>query len=126
MRIVTGHEVAGEPRLLNIVAEDTQGEGNDNHHYSIYKTDPTGKQETAILVGEVRFQKGNPVDHVNGVTMEALIQINIDRLTNLQEGPYKSHENQDALTHLCIALECLHGRTGRLADELTSATEQAA
>lgn len=108
MRIVSGHEVVGTTRLLNIVAEDVPGENNDNHHYSIYKADPTGEHDTAILVGEVRFQKGNPeVVGVNGVTSVALLQINIDYLTNLQEGPSASAENQLALEHLLAARDYL-------------------
>lgn len=59
----------------------------------------------------IPFQKGNPVDGRNGVTIEALVAICIDRLRDHQTGPFHCWENQNALTSLIAAQETLKSRT---------------
>lgn len=112
MREVTGHEVSPLENRLDIFAIGPVGSGGDEHHYIVCKAGAP-KQ-----IGEVKFQEGSPsLYDVNGLTMECLIQINIDRLESLQKGPFPSDDNQEALVHLIAARECLHNRTRtRLAD----------
>lgn len=66
-----------------------------------------GPQTIAVL-----FQKGPVPQHgVNGVTIEALLAICIDRLSGFQAGPYPCAENAEALHHMEQALAALKGRT---------------
>lgn len=60
----------------------------------------------------VRFHTG-PIkeDGVNGLSIEALLAICIDRLHGFQTGPYACWENQTALNNLRSALDILHWRT---------------
>lgn len=112
MRAVTGHEVSRAVPQLNITVLDEPGSGGASHVYHICKTNPNDADDNAIVLAEIRYQNGPvPVAGVNGVTMEALIQCNIDRLESFQAGPFPSVDNQEALEHLIAARDCLHRRT---------------
>lgn len=56
----------------------------------------------------IKFQDGNPKTvGINGLTIEALLAISIDRLDKLQCGPFACDENREAIEHLgkaCLAL----------------------
>lgn len=60
-----------------------------------------------------QFQHGTlaGAEDTNGVTIEDLILITIDRLSALNAEPYKCKENQEALDHLIAAHAWLEART---------------
>lgn len=58
------------------------------------------------------FQEGLvPEAGTNGVTIESLIAVLIDRLEGFQKGPFPSHHNTTAIYHLNAALDVLNART---------------
>jgi hypothetical protein len=67
----------------------------------------------------LRFQRGGVAENGwNGITMETLLAVLIDRLEHYQRGPFPCQENAAALshvrtaqTHLAEALGWLHERT---------------
>lgn len=82
-----------------------------------FKADPAKQKQVAAWnraasATPIRFQAG-PIKEagVNGVTGEALIAIQIDRLRSFQAGPYACRENAIALTHLETAQMWLQKRT---------------
>lgn len=110
MREITDHIVSGDQAVqLKIEVLDEPGAGGANHEYLISTpNDPQGL-ETGC---RVRFQNG-PIKEagVNGITGEALIAIEIDRLRSFQKGPYACRENAIALTHFEEGLMWLQRRT---------------
>lgn len=107
MRTIIGHEAPETKHLLDLVAVDEPGHGGANHKYTI-----KGQGQDHTL-SEINFQNG-PVQEaggVNGVTIEALITVGIDRLLGFQSGRYACHENAEALHHLEAARNWLHART---------------
>lgn len=87
--------------------------GGANHEYLI--TTPgvvEGEPTSEVLF--INFQNGTLPESdgtPNGVSCEALIAINIDRLESFQAGPFACQDNADALEHLRLALHCLARRT---------------
>lgn len=109
MRNLTDHICSGDQAVqLEIKVLDEPGAGNACHQYDISWTDKNG-----IMNHEyVNFQNGPIKENgVNGVTGEAHLTIEIDRLRSFQDGPYKCRENAIALTHLEEALMWLKRRT---------------
>lgn len=51
----------------------------------------------------VKFQNGSPVVGQNGLTLEAVIAITIDRLEQYNQGDFKCNHNDLALEHLKAA-----------------------
>lgn len=104
MRHLTDHIVSGDQAVqLGISVLDEPGAGGANHAYLI-----TGFDDEVL----VNFQNG-PIKEagVNGITGEALLAIEIDRLRSFQKGPYSCRENAIALTHCEEALMWLQRRT---------------
>jgi len=104
---------------LSIEVLDAPGQGGAHHEYGITfgggageilgpGETPSGYRTTHLI----RFQNG-PIKEfgVNGITGEALIAIQIDRLRSFQKGPFSCRENAIALTHLEEALMWLQKRT---------------
>jgi hypothetical protein len=60
---------------------------------------------------ELIFQSGDPHVEVNGITMEVLLAVCVDRLRHYQEGKFRSRENAIAMTHIEEALLWMHKRT---------------
>lgn len=117
MRTLTTHEVAGEESKLTIVVGDEPGSGGANHRYEItipdlsanksYKKQDLNDGELVVL-----FQQGPVPEHgVNGVTIEALVTLAVDRLEGFQSGPFASADNQEALDHFKAGIDALHRRT---------------
>lgn len=109
MRELTDHIVSGDQAVqLKIEVLDEPGAGGANHDYLISWVD---SQDVRNEVG-FSFQNG-PIKEagVNGVTGEALLAIEIDRLRSFQAGPYACHENAIALTHIETGLMWLQVRT---------------
>lgn len=109
MRVLTDHKLNGLNDALFITVLDEPGQGGANHAYQIGGFTGAGDVETAVVL---RFQNGPIAEHgVNGISGEALLAIQIDRLRGFQSGPYKCRENAIALTHLEEALMWLQKRT---------------
>jgi hypothetical protein len=71
----------------------------------------------------ILFQNGAVEEvGVNGVSVKALIAIEIDYLRSLQAGPRPDERNQRALKHLEMALDELHARTREQIDHKTEET----
>jgi len=72
-----------------------------------------------------QFQNG-PVDagFVNGITIETVLSICIDRLQQFQAGDNPCEENNEAIASCMNALEALQARTQRLMDEGEDAAAQ--
>jgi len=114
MRTITDHKLNGLNEVLDITVLDEPGSGGACHEYAITRmassTAPSGKSpcgETKIC-----FQNG-PIQEagVNGISGEALMAIQIDRLRSFQSGPYACRENALALTALEESLMWLQKRT---------------
>jgi len=74
--------------------------------YSVEKSSPKD------MICKIRFQTGTIQElGVNGVSIEDLIVICIDRLESFQAGPLGNRENQMAITKLEEALMWLNKRT---------------
>ena len=105
MRELTDHIISGDQAVqLKIEVLDEPGSGGANHWYEI--SDRKG------CMAKILFQNG-PIKEsgVNGVTGEALMAIQIDRLRSFQAGPFACRENAVALTKLEESLMWLQRRT---------------
>ena len=121
MRTLTDHIVSNDQSVqLTIELTDEPGQGGANHRYEITgfdtETNPANRDKFGYKVSYSRevivFQNG-PIKEVgvNGITGEALLAIQIDRLRSFQAGPYACRENALALTNLEQALMWLQKRT---------------
>ena len=100
----------GTKRFTKIEVTDEPGPGGACHTYEVnpVKVPVPGRMER-LCIG---FQKG-PVGEVglNGIFMEDLNAICVDRLQAFQSGDYACEENQNALDSLQMALKYLNQRT---------------
>lgn len=111
MRKITDHKLAGLNDALEIEVLDEPGHGGACH---IYRISESGKgfEESPDAYTMIAFQNGPIKEHgVNGISGEALLAINIDRLRCFQAGQYASADNQEALGHCESALAALQKRT---------------
>lgn len=118
MREITDHKLAGLNDALEIEVLDEPGHGGACHRYRIRpnpkvsETDPVGSSQRSRAACDINFQNGPINEHgVNGISGEALLAINIDRLRCFQAGQYSSADNQEALGHCESALAALQKRT---------------
>jgi hypothetical protein len=138
MRTITDHKLNGLNEAIEIRAVDEPGPGGANHNYSVVLS-PPGRP--SFHIGQFVFQNGpiaTPAD-MNGLTVEVLIAIAIDRMRGFQGqnpkpagwgktvgdaatqvaamhredewGKFRCRENAVALTHLGGALMWLQKRT---------------
>ena len=121
MRTLTDHIVSGDQAVqLKIEVMDEPGAGGANHLYHLTgfdsasnPSDPwTERHGQSAKHQTILFQNG-PIKEsgVNGITGEALMAIQIDRLRSFQAGPYACRENAIALTKLEESLMWLQRRT---------------
>ncbi len=120
MRELTDHIISGDQAVqLKIQVIDEPGSGGANHEYRISGHDlrkhPAYSDVSAENIPSwetICFQNG-PIKEagVNGLTGEALIAIEIDRLRSFQAGPFACRENAIALTHFEEGLMWLQRRT---------------
>lgn len=111
MRTITDHKVNGLNEELEVIVHDEQGQGGACHEYSIrYQSDKSGQRVASSQ--DISFQNG-PVKEfgVNGISVESLLVIVIDRLKGFQSGEFKSRDNACALTHFEEGLMWLQKRT---------------
>ncbi len=108
-REIHDHEVTPASEQIKITATDEPGPGGANGSYVV--TIPAG------LNYVLEFQKGFPHEvGVNGITMEVLLAICIDRLRGFQAGPFGCPENAAALENMESALKWLAQRTRKRAE----------
>lgn len=106
-RELHGHCTNALNEKIRVLVTDDPGAGGANHHYRMLVDGLRGVQEIPI-----EFQKGPIAEAgVNGVSLEALLGIGIDRLEGFQSGPFACEANADALAHLVAALNTLKSRT---------------
>lgn len=112
MRTVTDHKLNGLNEALDITVKDEPGHGGACHVYDITWGDPSDTTGHSQRTSTIKFQNGPIAEHgVNGISGEALMAIQIDRLRSFQAGPYACRENAIALTNLEEALMWLQKRT---------------
>ena len=108
---------------LHITATDIPGAGGDNHSYHIagfrQKKNPSYICSTSHEGMTVYFQNGEPETvGINGITIEALLAICIDRLDGCQRGPFACGENDNAILALHDAMKALNKRATPTAEEV--------
>lgn len=114
LRELKGHRVNGLNEAITIGVCDEPGPGGACHHYVLdLHAEPGGALGiTGPGTTVIRFQKGPILEAgINGISIEALLVIIIDRLERFQAGPYACVENGMALDFCRGALEYLKMRT---------------
>lgn len=115
MKPVHGHEINPANRKLEITKIDAPGAGGAYHHYIIAGYDigtNDSRRDVKENLTRILFQNGSiPEVGVNGVTIEALLAVCADRLSDFQKGPFVCRENALALTKIQEALHWLNART---------------
>lgn len=102
-----------------------KGSGRDVYVFSSGPKSPGGVQNTYdffsyedgnyVHLSTLSFQTGHPVEFgVNGVTIESLLAVVIDRLEHFQKGAFACRENATAITFCLNALRVLFDRTERV------------
>lgn len=119
MRKITDHKLNGLNEALEITVLDAPGQGGACHEYEItLNVGPADiaqhgdEPKCADVRTRISFQNG-PIKEAgfNGISGEALLAIQIDRLRSFQGGQFACRENAIALTHLEDALMWLQKRT---------------
>lgn len=113
MREITDHKVNGLNEALTIQVLDEPGQGGACHVYCVFVDERKVTTPPGVTVHHtIQFQNGPIQEHgVNGISGEALLAVNIDRLRSFQAGPFACRENAVALTHLETAMMWLQKRT---------------
>lgn len=107
MREITTHKGNPLDDALKIEVLDAPGHGGACHRYQV-----AAEGWEFSKVCHVAFQNGPVNEHgVNGVSIESLLAICIDRLEGFQSGPYKNDRNAFALADLKSAMRFLKERT---------------
>lgn len=126
MRVLTDHIITRGDNDLKIRVADKPGAGNANHRYEISGFDISTNASNDVVTDNfntlvILFQNGTLLENgVNGVTIEALLAVIIDRLRSFQSGPFACRENAIALTK---AEELLHWLQQRTIDRLRRGVE---
>lgn len=107
-REIKGFEVKGEALQLRVLALDNPDDSGASHQFRFERDDGAQVGTVNFHVGEIEPYAGKDV---NGVTMEALIAVMIDRLKGFQKGDNPHKQNEFARKRLEEALKALQGRT---------------
>lgn len=106
-REIRMHRVPGEAPSITIHVGDDPGPGGANHVYVLVVD---GHDIPASTI--IKFQKGGIAEvGPNGVSIEALLAVCMDRLQSFQKGPFATRENALALTNIEQGLMWLQRRT---------------
>jgi hypothetical protein len=126
MKEVTVHHVEGAETNVVVKAVGVVGAGGGHTHYQITGFDTALNTANADDDGyrasfsklSLIFQNERPMPDKDlvGITMESLMAVCIDRLTDFQAGPFASAENAEALYHLQHSMAALQARTQRMVD----------
>jgi hypothetical protein len=111
MRELTIHKTNDCNKAITILADNETTIGGAPISYSICIDKFPGSRSLIIDIAELSFQNGNPEDGLNGITIEVLLAIAIDRLQCLQAGDFSCRENANAITKLEEAMHWLQHRT---------------
>lgn len=112
MRELSSHKVTGLNEVLRIEVLDEPGSGNACHLYKITSDEPRSEDTEPAVSLTIQFQNGPIAEAgVNGVSIEALLAVALDRLVGFQSGPYACYENAIALMHVNEAIMWLRNRT---------------
>lgn len=97
--------------LNYVYVADERGNGGANHSYRIKSVDDNSVDPLNAL-GVIQFQNGarKLPDSIHGVLDGDLLEIVRHRLQCFQQGPFSSHENAVALTHIEEALMWMNRR----------------
>lgn len=107
-REVTAHHVGKEVEV-RIFATGPLNPGGANNSYVVGEV---AEEKITNCLGVIQFQSGHPGEQGrNGVTLEALLAICLDRLQSFQHGPFPSRYNESALQNIERAIESLKDRT---------------
>ena len=104
---VKGYQVGDTPTIEVFADGPTSPGGVRNtfvygHHVNDY---------TFQLAGELNFQQGHPANvGINGLTLESVLAICLQRLNAFQKGPYPSDYNATAIMHIERGMEALKDR----------------
>lgn len=110
-REIKHHWCSGLNDHINVMAMDGPGSGGASHYYRI---EPIAQDhpQGAIHSCEIKFQHGPIAEQgVNGLSIEALLAVVIDRLEGFQNGDFRCRENALALTKIQEAMHWLQHRT---------------
>jgi hypothetical protein len=113
-KTITSHALDNPWNDLRIEAIGMPNAAGAHSTYEISGFSPSNLSDFNVTpAGALRitFQTGNPAEGRNGVTIEALLAVCIDRLRDFQCGPFHCWENANALTSLLAAQETLKSRT---------------
>lgn len=107
--VISGFNAGRNPSSGRAHAEYLRAQqGSNNPEIALHYQSVLNAQDTLTVL----FQNGNPaVVGVNGVTIEALLAVAIDRLQGFQSGQFADEHNAAALVYLRSAQEVLHQRT---------------
>lgn len=123
-RSVKGHAAHPSVDNVNIIAI---GRPVPSGVCNRYRVEPIARDhpQGAINSCDIHFQDG-PVElaGVNGITMESLLAVVIDRLEMFQAGPGRCRENAIAVTKLEEAMHWLHHRTRDRIERRVEGTER--
>lgn len=110
MREVNLHHCPGVPDAVRIFPEGDPGPGGAPTQYRLALGLPGQETGTSVML---KFQNGSLKDTgPNGITLQAIIAVCIDRLQEFQKNPKVScRENAIAQTYLETALLWMHKRT---------------
>lgn len=97
-----------DSRLVIEATDEVQGKAAHSHYQIFGKT-----QQASQKLCDIRFQNGplTPKDDPNGISVESLLQVSINRLEEFQKGDFPCEENDEALRKLREALHWLNART---------------
>lgn len=101
---------------LAVEAIGEPGPGGACQHYHV--SPPTGRLTC------LKFQQGNPMDGINGISNEALAAVLIDRLQGFQLGPFACVDNERALNYFQAGLSALKARSKGRVDRGVEGTQQ--
>ena len=110
MRQVKYQDIGLFTDKISITANEPQAGGASTE----YIIDLSKKGDFGEIIHELttfKFQTGNPLEQVNGITNEALLSILIDRMQGFQSGPFSTREGAIVITKLEEALLWMFKRT---------------
>ena len=116
-KYITQHNPTADGGPIQVHAMDEPGPQGVRHLYKVFFSGPHGMQ----VQTDFAFQKGEIVEAgLNGITMETLLAICLDRLQDFQDGSEASKLYEIAMRHVEEALQALHVRTkkGEVEEEI--------
>lgn len=104
----------GTTKFTEVFSCDEKGIGGAHHVYMVKKAPEPGDKKNGDVMAMILFQKGAlKVEGLNGIFIEDLLAIVIDRLQCFQAGDFRCDENEFALCSILVAQAYLKARTLR-------------